>query len=1798
MAPIFFPNYSLQGVTGQDIEGSSVIEDGGTTLRLTGNQWKAIDLGSYQITANTVLEFDFSSSAIGEVHGIGFDNDITAYTGAVDGPQYFKVAGTQTTSGFNAVFDDYDPSEGTKAYKIYVGHHASGSYSNLVFANDHDIASPTAESVFSNVRLYEEPATPTVIMANATGPSSVNEGSPYTLALSASGATVTTWEIDWGDGMVEVLPGTTQSATHFYADGESVHSITATASNGTNTYSVSGSQSVGDFNRDGSITNDDGQAALFFLTPLGSLNAPWDVDLVGDFNGDGIFSQDDLSHLSDAINNGTPTGSFVPVQVLDVAPTLSITRSAAVEVGQVYSLMLDVTDPGEDVITQWSIDWGDNSVIEIEPGSTSLFTHSYTNTGTFKIIVTAADDAGTYTKLVSVEVVPQFTADPKGIGDFNQDGQTDADDIDILYGYINAVGVGGQPQNTSQRAGDLFNDGVLDQRDMDHLIWGLLGTQYGDVNLDGMVDHQDEDLIASYMGASVTGWELGDFDGDGDHDTADQAVLVANYGFRAYTPVNLTGTNGNDILYGFRGDDVISGGDGHDFLWGGEGNDTIEGGVGIDTVGGISAGDLVRQHEGVDHDGDRIINIREVFGVGTDPASYRDTDLDALPDDWEIAYFGSDLSVIGKNTNGSYSDFDSDNLTDFEDFLFGTNPTLDDSDGDSVLDGDEVQQGSNALSSADGGIALASDHYEYITVNVYDPSLTEPHPDPNVTWYTGATEQWGVHLGNIFHTSSNPFSFQEAESYRFTKGTSHEIRLQHLLTKQEFLDLGGVADYDWTLNFSDSSDYFVIDNNTPKLTGLHYNYGTDGFDLTQGLSADLHIPHFDLDIDSDNNEGTVRTDDEDRIEATNDKRVVIHRGDRDGDGVVDTHDYDGVAGLEFTPITLSLSDNLQFANASVIDLTFHYDAVEPVDLLGADTPPVETGEFRIWKANVSADRSDWASFYIEPDTKISASSLGLQPGGSVTLYLEGVYSSPGESLIVDVDVTGELSPGETWQGTLTDKVRISSSGLVIHTDADNDGDIDYNRREHIHKYWGAGGLTVVNRGDIDGDSIPDFADGMNLFGAFEDTDDRIKGFPKFQNLRVGIPQLNNTVIDQVRFVYSDSAPDQVQRNEIGQMGDMVFSSFTTETQGHFRVWLADGYRRDPDAVNAAGPGDYIPSGEWLTAQQLDIELDGGDTLHTYVESINGSAEPQTILVQLLASDGTLYEDIVRYTPFDPEIVVTEEKIAGFQVIHGDGVSPIYGTSGRDIIYGTANADIIDAGDGDDLIVTYAGNDSVNAGAGADRIFAWSGDKIIAVDSSDIVSHQTGINPSAVSLTNNDVIDLDIEVSASAIQAQVVGAGGGGLAAFTGEDIIEAYKWAYGDDDVWLAAYQHAGGEVRGVAGDNVLFSKWNFNRLTNPNTGGLVGMEVLIQYNIGNVLDAAMALRKAILSKATVWGPSDFQDYMNMVFADPKVDRQTFDQTMLAWREMRKRQIEYVRETTSLLASVYLEGLTIAFGAGAQLALAVIELPDTVRDISSVANAAFSLVRSLPGRFEDWVDDEPDHNEGPLLDDVLPGASSILANTNASINNESVSSIDLEFSAVAAAGQRIARALIKLGDFGEFRAYRDVIRPVINGVESPLGFIWRKDFDLKLDVKEFNGRRTLVLGTAQETGGTHAATISRITNDMLKNAPAHKEYLYVGLNRSLRTMLDTGEALNGSKPTRLFNDQFYRHRPDIFAVYRDKNSGLLKVELHEVVSQTQLSETSRQAIQQNLDDMMAQIGRLSGSLVTPVTKLHDMDPAS
>jgi hypothetical protein len=142
-------DFSAQPVTSfgsQDTNSTMAIEDGGASLRITGNGWKKIAL-PWTITANTVLEFDFSSSSQGEVHGIGFDTNESP-----SGNRTFKVYGTQNW-GINA-FDNYTGS-GVTHYTIPVGQYFTGSYTYLVFLDDHDVGSPTGESWFSNVQIYE-----------------------------------------------------------------------------------------------------------------------------------------------------------------------------------------------------------------------------------------------------------------------------------------------------------------------------------------------------------------------------------------------------------------------------------------------------------------------------------------------------------------------------------------------------------------------------------------------------------------------------------------------------------------------------------------------------------------------------------------------------------------------------------------------------------------------------------------------------------------------------------------------------------------------------------------------------------------------------------------------------------------------------------------------------------------------------------------------------------------------------------------------------------------------------------------------------------------------------------------------------------------------------------------------------------------------------------------------------------------------------------------------------------------------------------------------------------------------------------------------------------------------------------------------------------------------------------------------------------------------------------------------------------------------------------------------------------
>ncbi len=83
------------------------------------------------------------------------------------------------------------------------------------------------------------------------------------------------------------------------------------------------------------------------------------------------------------------------IDVANVSPTLTIAGSNAIEAGQPYTLSLTASDPGQDRLQHWLIDWGDGSRSSL-PGHATTATHTYKLTQSqpkaFTIRATARDE--------------------------------------------------------------------------------------------------------------------------------------------------------------------------------------------------------------------------------------------------------------------------------------------------------------------------------------------------------------------------------------------------------------------------------------------------------------------------------------------------------------------------------------------------------------------------------------------------------------------------------------------------------------------------------------------------------------------------------------------------------------------------------------------------------------------------------------------------------------------------------------------------------------------------------------------------------------------------------------------------------------------------------------------------------------------------------------------------------------------------------------------------------------------------------------------------------------------------------------------------------------------------------------------------------------------------------------------------------------------------------------------------------------------------------------------------------------
>ncbi|MEM9882659.1 MAG: PEP-CTERM sorting domain-containing protein [Planctomycetota bacterium] len=236
------------------------------------------------------------------------------------------------------------------------------------------------------------------------------------------------------------------------------------------------------------------------------------LEVLGDFNGDGNYDLEDVRYFADGL--GAKDGSTG-------------------ETGNVVNRKFNFT-----------------AVDNATPGG-NLFGTTLGNAGSLNANYDAGDSRGDI-----FGGVQAAGADPTG-----DDGKVDADDIDYVYEQFKwdvdptvsalvDLSDGVQWGNINEVAGKVFADGnrvdlsadmtgdlSINQADVDDLVQGVLGTNYGDADLDGSVGNSDIGAVFGNFDTSATnsGWASGSFDGDGDVDNGDIGTVFGNFGAPAPT---------------------------------------------------------------------------------------------------------------------------------------------------------------------------------------------------------------------------------------------------------------------------------------------------------------------------------------------------------------------------------------------------------------------------------------------------------------------------------------------------------------------------------------------------------------------------------------------------------------------------------------------------------------------------------------------------------------------------------------------------------------------------------------------------------------------------------------------------------------------------------------------------------------------------------------------------------------------------------------------------------------------------------------------------------------------------------------------------------------------------------------------------------------------------------------------------------------------------------------------------------------------------------------------------------------
>jgi len=233
---------------------------------------------------------------------------------------------------------------------------------------------------------------------------------------------------------------------------------------------------------------------------------------------------------------------------------------------------------------------------------------------------------------------------------------------------------------------------------------------------------------------------------------------------------------------------------------------------------------------------DGLANLAELTTHSTDP-SQPDTDMDTLPDGWELAN-GFDPTVHngtdGDATNDATADPDGDGLNNSQEADNNTKFDDPDTDGDGVDDGVEVGQGSNPN----------------------DPNDSQPPPNGtvpvNITFGDPSgsnSEKYRVKLtplegdtsgnGERFRTNRD-YGVPQTDTFQLPKGAKYKVTLEWIATDPEY-NGDPSPDYDYQLEIDTGADCLVLEDPDGIITA--FNGDSEEF-FAEGKDATLRVPLF------------------------------------------------------------------------------------------------------------------------------------------------------------------------------------------------------------------------------------------------------------------------------------------------------------------------------------------------------------------------------------------------------------------------------------------------------------------------------------------------------------------------------------------------------------------------------------------------------------------------------------------------------------------------------------------------------------------------------------------------------------------------------------------------------------------------------------------------------------------------------------------------------------------------------------------------------------------------------------------